>query len=107
MCHVECGDIKVMEVFSPERVVPIATEAGMTGCGSFDIRIRDPGDGKSWDFNKADRRSKLWEIIKKEKPTVIIGSPECNPFSILHRLQPTQRNTEQYRSKLKEGIEHM
>ena len=107
MCSIDDKIIKVMEIFSPPRVVPVAEARGMQECGSFDIRIKDPEDGSSWDLNCPIKRKKLWDIIIKEKPSLIIGSPECTPFSILHQMNPSQRNTPQYKAKLKEAINHL
>jgi hypothetical protein len=73
---------KVVELYSPPRVTThidglphIQLEAGMT----FDLRMGR--DGKRWDFLQAADRARARQLISKEKPFVVIGSPPCTDFS--------------------------
>ena len=63
-----------MEVFSPERVGEM--------CAKFGVKLSMTMDIKSgYDFDLAAGRAKCWENIKRDKPTLVIGSPPCTRFS--------------------------
>jgi hypothetical protein len=73
---------KVVELYSPPRVTThisglphVQLEAGMT----FDLRMGR--DGKRWNFLLAADRARARQLISKEKPFVVIGSPPCTDFS--------------------------
>jgi hypothetical protein len=73
---------KVVELYSPPRVTThisglphVQLEAGMT----FDLRMGR--DGKRWNFLLATDRARARQLISKEKPFVVIGSPPCTDFS--------------------------
>jgi hypothetical protein len=73
---------KVAELYSPPRVTThisglphVQLEAGMT----FDLRVGR--DGKRWNFLLAADRARARQLISKEKPFVVIGSPPCTDFS--------------------------
>jgi hypothetical protein len=73
---------KVAELYSPPRVTTLIgglphvnLEAGMT----FDLRMGH--DGRHWDFLKAADRAKARQLISREKPFIVIGSPPCTDFS--------------------------
>ena len=39
-----------------------------------------------YDFDKAADRERAWEIIKRDKPHTVVGSPPCTYFSALQEL---------------------
>ena len=41
-----------------------------------------------YDFNLEVDRKRAWEKIKKDKPKLLVGSPECRMFSALQILSP-------------------
>jgi hypothetical protein len=73
---------KVAELYSPPRVTTLIgslphvnLEAGLT----FDLRMGR--DGKCWNFLEAADRAKARQLISREKPFIVIGSPPCTDFS--------------------------
>ena len=99
--------VHIIEVFSPSRVNKISAEAGLTPGDSFDLQTVDPDDGMPWDFNKESKRRKAFEIIKRDRSKLIIGSPCCTEFPILQNLNKGKVDVEQRKEKMKEAIRHL
>ena len=69
-------NVDIIEVFSPPRVTKYMKRYDeLDGGIAFDLRVTDEDDGMPWDLNSAEKRSKVWKIIREKKPLVIIGSP--------------------------------
>ena len=68
----------VLEVFSPPRLVPVATEMGLKAQISLDLT-------SGWDCNNAMDRKKGKDLISKHKPHLLLVSPPCTFFSIMHQ----------------------
>ena len=73
------------EIYSPPRVVKEATGMGMKGGFSLNFSAPDP-DGYIWDFSKHECGQKAFALIRKSRPYMIIGSPECTLFSTIQNL---------------------
>ena len=57
------------------------------GGGHGHVEVDMAMDMKSgFDFDKTSDRHKCWEAIKRDEPTLIIGSPPCTLFSGLQEL---------------------
>ena len=87
----------MVEAYSPPRVTLEAKKLGLKPGEAWDLTT-------GWDFNRQDHREEAEKYLDEDKPTVLIGSPPCTPFSQLQSLNP---RTEKSERKLKEGIEHM
>ena len=70
------------EVYSPPRTVTVAQAAGLRGGFSLDLMAPDP-DGYTWDFSKSRCRIKARELLRFQKPYLLIGSPPCTAYSNL------------------------
>ena len=57
----------VSEVYSPPRVVQMATELGMGDGFSLDLTAPDP-DGFVWDFRKRECRVKALRLMRGRRP---------------------------------------
>ena len=68
-------DVDIMEVYSPERVATLCRTYGLPPGCSLDLT-------NGYDFDKAADRERAWEIIKRDKPHTVIGSPPCTYFPI-------------------------
>ena len=73
------------EVYSPPRIVDQAKKMHMNGGFSLDFTVPDKS-GYIWDFDQAECRDKAMRLVKETKPYMLIGSPECTPFSSLQNL---------------------
>ena len=92
---------------SPSRVVKEANGMGMRGGFSLDFTAPGP-DGYIWDFNKHECRQRAFAKIRKCRPYMIIGSPECTPFSTIQNLNArTPKVKEMVERAREEGTIHL
>ena len=61
---------------------------------SLDLTARRPG-GLRWDFTKASDRLKVWKLIRRERPYIIVGSPPCTMCSSLQNIARAKPGGEQ------------
>ena len=78
----------VCELFSPPRVAARAHKAGLRGGWSLDLRAPDPISGRHWDLSDPMEQQRIIDMIRRDKPTFVIGSPPCTIFSQLQHLNP-------------------
>ncbi len=79
----------VSEVFSPPRVTALLKETRhrhLVPGFALDLTVIDPDDGQAWDFNDPLKREKARRMIHRQKPYLLIGSPECTAFSTWQAL---------------------
>jgi len=95
------------EIYSPPRVVTEAKGMGMKGGFSLDFSAPDP-DGYIWDFSRHECRQKAFKLIRESRPYMIIGSPECTPFSTIQNLNMrTPEGKEKVEKAREEGEKHL
>ena len=63
----------ITEIFSPERVTAHCKKYGLSPGAAMDIK-------SGYDFDLAADRKRCWETIRREEPTLVIGSPPCTLF---------------------------
>ena len=73
------------EVYSPPRIVTVAEAGGLRGGFSLDLTAKGP-DGQILDFTKWSCRRRALELIRHQRPYLLIGSPPCTAFSNLQNL---------------------
>ena len=79
MLAMALNGVDITEVFSPPRVVQMAVRMGMVGGRSMDLKT-------GWDFSVRSDRRKAVEMILREDPWLVVGSPPCTMFSLLQNL---------------------
>ena len=93
----QANKVDVMEIYSPPRITVHAGKHGL-----------EPGDAldlvTGYDFNRKEDRDKAWTIIARDKPKLVVGSPECRMFSALHNLNAW---TAERQSRLENAREHL
>ncbi len=99
---VDFGEIQVtgpdlVEIYSPESVSRVAEKKGLTAGYSMDIKT-------GWDFRRKSHRKAAWEYIKENKPSVVIGSPECKMFSTLQNFHTWNKEKQ---TEMEEAREHL
>ena len=85
------------EVFCPPRLTERAGLHGVNPGIAMDLRT-------GWDLNDPRHVEAAWRYIKLVKPLVLLGSPECAPFSVLRGLNQHKPG---YAEKLREGMQHL
>ena len=73
----------VSEVFSLKRVTKSAAKIRLNPGFAFDFNELDPADGKPRNFNDDEKQKRAFDVIKHEKPYLLIGSPPCRAFNSL------------------------
>ena len=70
--------------------------------------MNDPDDGQPWDFNVRAKREKAREILRKQRPYLVIGSPMCTAFSSWQHLNNARLgNTAAAQAAKAKATEHM
>ena len=69
----------IMEVYSPERVAALCGKFGLRPGCSLDVT-------NGFDFDTAADRQRAWDVVKRDEPLLVIGSPPCTYFSMLMEL---------------------
>ena len=72
-------DVDVVEIFSPPRVTEAAKIIGLKAGLAMDLTT-------GWDFNVKAHRDAAEEYVRRVKPWLVIGSPECKIFSALQHI---------------------
>ena len=72
-------NVDVSEVYSPPRVTVEAMKFGLKAGEAFDLT-------NGWDLSNEDEQKFVKEYVRKNKPMLLIGSPECKMFSSLQNL---------------------
>ena len=78
----------------------------MRGDFSLDLTVPE-ADGYIWDFDKLECRKRALSLIKKQRPYMIVGSPECTPFSALQNLLKAKRDLAVVKAELDAGRNHL
>jgi hypothetical protein len=69
----------IMDVFSPERINKFAEEYGFIPGTSVDLET-------GWDLRLRMDRLQLMELMDRDQPTLVVGSPRCTMFTLLQNL---------------------
>ena len=60
---------------------------------ALDITATDD-EGNQWNSDLPEMRRMAERLLDEQKPTLLIGSPMCTPFSNLQRINDTRRDPE-------------
>ena len=84
----------VSEVYSAPRVTEAARKfprIGILPGTALDLTTCDE-HGQPWDFGVPAMRRRAEELLDREKPVLLIGSPSCTPFSNIQNLNKNKRD---------------
>ncbi len=96
----------VSEIYSRPRVTANATSLGLSPGFALDLAVVDADDSMPWDFDVPAMCNKAFEIIRAEKPKLLIGSGMCTAFSLLQNLSRQKGNVEEKKRLLVRAIKH-
>ena len=91
------GSADISEIYSPPRFTAQAPGAGLRGGIAVDLATQRR-DGLYWDLSRREHEKELERTQKEEKPYLLTGSPPCDPFSQMQRINKN-------RTDLKESME--
>ena len=98
----------VSEIYSPPRVNAELRRRRwrhLVPGLSPDLTVNGPPDGQPWDVRKEAKITRARELIRKQKPFMLIGSPECVAFRNWQYLNETMANAPQLQKTLKRNTE--
>ena len=107
---VELGSSHVVELFSPKRVTAHASKLGLRPGFAVDLceeKPYGPNAGEKWDLSKPTDLQELEDMIDFEKPSLLTGSPPCDPFSLLQNIGSKFCNAERKQRRLQEGLQYL
>ena len=92
-CHTSA--VHIMEVYSPARFSKEASRFGLKPGFAIDLEEAKP-DGSFWDLSRPEDVEAVNQLIDRDEPVLLIGSPPCDQFSHLqnvnkYRVSPDQR----------------
>ena len=93
---------KIAEIYSPPRIMKVATEHGLTPTWALDLKTMDEF-GNPWDFSIPERREAAWKLLVEAKPKLLIGSPMCIAVSTYQRLNASKYSGAWLESSMAEG----
>ena len=100
----------VTDVYGTGNMIGMANKKlrnlNVDGLCAFDLRVAKAG-GTFGDFSKSKDRIEATEYIKREKPTWVIGSPPCTPFSQLQALSFPKMPPGKVAQILRQGRMHL
>ena len=102
----EIMQIEAFEFYSVPRVVPKLIGKYVKSGMSFDITHAD-STGKCWNFALSSDREKARKHVSEKKPMFIIGSPPCDPFSIMQNLNSGKCDPLEQQRKIVAGRVHL
>ena len=103
--RVELGDypdwkVDVSEMFSPPRFTQHAGRLGLRPGFAVDLST-------GWNLDLPQDVAKMDELIEREKPELLTGSPDCAPFTILRNINKSYLNSAENKEKRRKGEEHL
>ena len=81
--HRQAARKLISEIYSPPRITKEIVRGGWKHVApgfALDLTVNDPYDNRPWDFSRADKRRRALELLREQKPYLLIGSPECKAF---------------------------
>ena len=102
----------ISEIYSPPRITQELKQgkyASIFEPGlALDLTTNNPDTGRPWDFRLESNRRQARELLRVQKPILLIGSPECTAYSVWQRLNEQATTTpEKYRRAKIEADVHM
>lgn len=96
----------IHEIYSPKRVNAIAELMELIPGMSFDLTTNDV-DGKPWDFNIEEKRTKAEGLVREKKALLVIGSPMCSAFSQIQNLNFSKMSPNEVKRVIDYGTTHL
>ena len=88
----------VGELYSPPRMAVAAKKLGMSACWSLDLTVMD-SDGSPWDFTVPEKKAKAKQLLKQDRPALLVVSPMCGPFSSWQEINFNHKSEKEIEDK--------
>ena len=64
-------------------------------------------EGGPWDFDLAEKRPKALDLVLKDKPMMLVGSPMCTAFCAWQKLNEDKRDPERVKAESQKTMLHL
>ena len=97
--------VDVTELYSPERVTKLCTRFGLIPGSALDLQT-------GWGFTRMDRKVQVLRLVRREMPTIVVGSPPCTMMSMLQERNKAVQGKDatlmqEFDRKFAEAVEHV
>ena len=99
----------VSELYSPPRVTAAAKilpELGLIPGFLLDLTTTN-AKGEPWDFDSKAKREEALELVRTQKPTLVVGSVMCRDFSSLQNLSRDRRDPRETQAAYNRSLVHL
>jgi len=87
----------VSEIYSPPRVTKLLSSLPndeLIPGFALDLSCTDPVDGLPWDFNLEYKQERARRLLRRQRPLLLVGSPECKAFTTWQALNKIRHGPE-------------
>jgi hypothetical protein len=99
----------VSEIYSTPRItkmIKMLPSSEVLAGFALDLTTCDT-DGRAWNFDEEEMRTRARKKFEDEEPMFLIGSPPCTQYSPLQALSASKRNPEELRREQVKAAVHM
>ena len=98
--------VDIMEIYSSKRFTALAERYKLRPGFAVDLNEMKE-DGTYWDLNKPEDIQEVHDIVDRDEPVLLTGSPPCHMFSQLQNLNWKNMAPDVRRKKMDEAIHHL
>ena len=98
--------VDIAEVYSPQRFTAEAERFKLRSGFAIDLCEQKPS-GEYWDMTKPEDVKLAWELLKKDEPLLLTGSPPCHMFSQLQNISWSKIAPEIRKKRMDEALHHL
>jgi len=102
----EMAAVDIAEVYSPKRFTALAEQFKLRPGFAIDLSEKK-ADGEFWNLNKPADVEELHNLLEKDEPLLLTGSPPCNLFSRLQYISWYKLPPEVREKRMKEALHHL
>ena len=102
----EVGSLDVTQIYSPARYCAMAGKFGLSAGVSADSEEVKPNGGP-WNLDKEEDVDEFMEMLEREDPFFLPGTPPCTVFSSLRNLSDYKRDPEVVEKERQIGRRHL
>jgi hypothetical protein len=102
----------VVEIFSQPRIAQESALRKYNGTQlvagwSLDLTMRNPSTGRPWDLSDRQTQKEVRDMVVRDRPFMLIGSPPCTAFSVLQGLNNHKRDPSIVAKELADACAHV
>ena len=102
----ELSAVHIMEVYSPARFSKEASRFGLKPGFAIGLEEAKP-DGSFWDLSRPEDVGAVNQLIDRDEPVLLTGSPPCDQFSHLQNINKYRVSPDQRKIRMDKALEHL